>query len=179
MENIKNIFVNKEKAAIYLSAGCFFVFIGVFYFDEMINFDVKPLKSIMLLLGLILFSFGIIHSIYLLSKKSPMLIVNDNEVFISIFLKKDRVVKFEDIESFFLVNTYHRGFVTNRIIFVELKKPSEKYSNSLFYKILKEIIPKRAVNSEFSIQTAFLDIKCDELLKILNKKLRDFNKSKN
>ncbi|WP_152378424.1 hypothetical protein [Flavobacterium haoranii] len=88
MENIKNIFVNKEKAAISFSIGCFFVFIGVFYIDEMINFDIKPLKSIMLLLGLLLFSFGIVHSVYLLSKKTPMLIIKDEEIIISIFLRK-------------------------------------------------------------------------------------------
>ncbi|SHJ03476.1 STM3941 family protein [Flavobacterium haoranii] len=179
MENIKNIFVNKEKAAISFSIGCFFVFIGVFYIDEMINFDIKPLKSIMLLLGLLLFSFGIVHSVYLLSKKTPMLIIKDEEIIISIFLRKNRVVKFEEIESFFLVETYHRGFVSNRNIFIELKETSITPSKGWLCKLLNGIISKKITNSKYSIQTIFLDINHDELLKILNKKLRDFNKSKN
>jgi len=179
LENVKNIFVNKEKAAIFFSVGCFFVIAFVFFFDEMINFDIKPFKSIMLLLGLILFSFGIVHSIYLFSKKTPMLIVKDDEVIISIFLRKDRVVKFEDIESFFLVKTYHKGFVSNRFIFVELRGTSMKYSKTWFYKLFNRITPKKIANSKYSIQTTFLDIRHDELLKILNKRLRDFNKSRN
>ncbi len=179
MENIKNIFVNKEKTAIYFSISCFFVFIGVFYFDEMINFDVKPLKSIMLLLGFAIFSFGVFLSIYLFLRKSPLVSISDDEITINMYFQKEAKIKFENIESFFIVETRHRGLVSNRQIFIELKIPSKKYSNSLFYKILKKIMPLKVANSQYGIQTIFLDIKHDELLKILNKKLREFNKSRN
>ena len=178
MDKNINIFVNKEKEAIYFFGGCFFVIAIIVFFDKMIDFDVKPFRSVVILLGLMLSSFGVIHSSVLLFKKTPSLVINDNEIIIWVFLRRDRVIKFQDIESFFLVNTHHRGFVTNRLIFIELKEPSSKYSNSLFYRMLKKITSKEVANSEFSIQTNFLDIKHDELLKILNKKLREFNKSK-
>jgi hypothetical protein len=171
------IFANKEKAAIYLFGGCFFVVISIIFFDKIVNFDAKPFRSFIILLGILLFTFGIIYSIILLFKKAPLLVISEKEIIIWTLLRKEKVIMFKDIESFFLVKTYHRGFVTNRLIFVELKEPSSKYSNSLFYRTVNKITSKEVANSEFSIHTNFLDIKHDELLKLLRKKLRDYNKS--
>jgi hypothetical protein len=172
-----NIFANKEKAAIYLFGGCFFVIISIISFDKIVNFDAKPFRSFVILLGVLLFTFGVIYSIVLLFKKAPLLVISEKEIIIWTFLRKEKVIMFKDIESFFLVKTYHRGFVTNKLIFIQLKEPSNKYSNSLFYRIINKITSKKVANSEFSIHTNFLNIKHDELLKLLRNKLRNYNKS--
>lgn len=179
MSNIKNIYVKKGKVIIFFSISIIFTSIFIFLFDDIVNFETKPFKSLIGILGFILFSFGVFLSIYLFLRKSPLVSILDDAIIINMYFQKEIKIKFENVESFFIVETRHRGIVSNRQIFIELKKPSIKYSNSVQYKFLKKIMPLKVANSQYSIQTNFLDINHDELLKILNKKLKDFNKSKN
>ena len=58
------------------------------------------------------------------------------------------------------------------LAFIEVKKPSENFSNMWFNKFLSRI-SKRLANSQYSIQTNFLNIKQETLLEILNKKIKN------
>lgn len=87
-------------------------------------------------------------------------------------MTSSKTIQFENIKSFFIVNSHYRGIKTNRQIFIELNKPSEKYSKTLFYKFLNKI-NKPIANSQYSIQTDFLNIKQQKLLELLNKKIKN------
>ena len=169
--SIISFYSNIEKASLMLIGSSIFTFGCILVFNENINFKLNLFKGIMFFLGIILFGFGVIVSFLLLIRKKPMITLTENELIIFNVIRKEKIVKFKDIKSFFIVNTYHRGFVSSRHIFVEMKKPSEKYSNSWYYNIYK-IFGVEMVNSEYSLQTTFIDINHKELLKILNKKLK-------
>jgi len=127
----------------------------------------------MLLFGFIIFVFGIIISILYLIRKKPLLTVTTNEIIIYNILTKQINVNFEEIKSFFVVTTHYKGIANNRQIFIEMKKPTKKYSDSWFYKLLLKLDIKIA-NSQYGIHTDFLNINHKKLLEILNKKLKKF-----
>jgi hypothetical protein len=137
----------------------------------MIDFDEKPFKSVILILVFLLFTFGIILSILLLTRKKPLLIIKDKQIVIHHVLTSSKTIEIKNIKSFFIVNNYHRGIKTNRQIFIELKKPTENYTNMWFYKFLSKI-SKPLANSQYSIQTDFLKIRQENLLEILNGKIK-------
>src|SRR5690606_39352127 len=84
---------------------------------------------------------------------------------------KIKIVEIDNINSFFIVNNYHRGIATNRQIFIELKKPDTKYSNTWLYNLIFKI-SKPIANYQYTSQTDFLNIKQKEILEILNKLIK-------
>ena len=125
----------------------------------------------MLLFGFIIFVFGIIISTLLLIRTKPLLTVTTNEIIIHNILTKQINVNFEEIKSFFVIVTSYRGITNNRQICIEMKKPTQKYSNSWFYKLLLKFDIKIA-NSQYGIQTNFINTNHIKLLAILNKYLK-------
>ncbi|MFA7616319.1 MAG: STM3941 family protein [Weeksellaceae bacterium] len=162
-----NFYSNKLTSFLLLIISSFNVTGGIFIREKIFNFGDKPFKSAFLILGLLLFVFGIILSLLLLFRRKPLLTINDNQIIIHNVIAKSKVVEINNIKSFFIVNNYHRGMTTNRQIFIELKKPDIKHSSTWLYKLLFKI-GKPIANSQYSIQTDFLNIKQKKLLKILN-----------
>ena len=104
-------------------------------------------------------------------RKSPLLIINDDEIVILNPFRKAIIIKFLDIQLFSVISTRFRGISTNRQILIELKCPTDKYQKTLYYKALKNVDDKLA-NSQYGIQTSFLNIDYKDLLKTLNQRLK-------
>lgn len=173
VESVKiDYYPNIEKASLFLIGSVIFTFGSVLVFKDFLNYNQNIFKGILIFLGTILFALGGIHSLFLLVRKKPLITLTENELIIFNVIKKEKIIKFKDIKSFFIVNTYNKGFVSSRHIFIEMKKPTEKYSNSWYYKLYKKFGVEIA-NSEYSIQTTFIDVNHKELSKILNKKLKE------
>jgi hypothetical protein len=167
-----NYYSNKGTSFLLFLLSAIFIVAGIFFHDDIINFEQKPFKSSILVMGFLLFAFGIVLSLLLLARKKPLLTITNNQIIINSVLTSAKVVEINNIKSFFIVNTYNRGIATNRQIFIELKKPTEAYRNMWFYKFLFKI-NKPMANSQYSIQTDFLNIKQQKLLEILNQKIKN------
>lgn len=81
-----------------------FVFFGFVFYESIFNFESKPFKSIFLSLGYFLFLIGIIISIKLLIRKRPLLTISANELVIYNIFSKTITLRFDEIESFYLIN---------------------------------------------------------------------------
>lgn len=167
-----NFYSNKLTSFLLLIISLIFVIGGIFVKEEMLNFEDKPFKTIFLIFGFLLFLFGIILSLLLLFRRKPLLTITDTQIIIHNVLAKTKIVDINNINSFYIVNNYHRGIATNRQIFIELKKPDIKYSKTWLYKSLLKL-SKPVANSQYSIQTDFLDVKQKKLLEILNKQIKN------
>ena len=167
-----NFYSNKLSSFLLLLISSAFVIAGLIFGNELINFEEQPFGSIILIFSFLLFLFAIILSILLLIRKKPLLTITNSQIIIYNVLTSSKIVDINNIKSFFLVNNYSRGIKTNRQIFIEMKKPTEKYLNMWLYKFLGRL-SKPIANSQYSIQTDFLDIKQERLLEILNGKIKN------
>lgn len=168
----EHFYSNKLTSFLLLLISLIFIITGILFGKKMIDFEENLFKSVIFILGFLLFSFGIFLSFLLLKRKKPLLTITNREIIIHNVLYPSKTIQIDNIKSFFIVNTHHRGFKTNRQIFIELKKPKEKYINTWFYKFLNKI-SKPLANSQYSIQTDFLNIKQQKLLELLNKKIKN------
>lgn len=168
----ENFYSNKLTSFLLLLISLIFVIAGIFLGDKLINFEDKLFKSVILILGFLLFLFGIILSLLLLTRKKPLLTITNSQVIIHNVLTSSKIIQIDNIKSFFIVNNHYRGIKTNRQIFIELIKPTEKYTETRFYKFLNKI-NKPIANSQYSIPTDFLNIKQQKLLELLNKKKKN------
>jgi hypothetical protein len=166
-----NFYSNKSTSFLLLIISSTFVIIGIFWSENLINFEETPFESLFVISGYLLFLFGIFLSILLLTRKKPLLTITDNQIIIYSVLTASKTIQIENVKSFFIVNNRYRGINSNRQIFIELKEPTQKYSKTQFYKFLNKISPRFA-NSQYSIQTDFLNIKQQKLLEILDKKIK-------
>ncbi|WMW77817.1 STM3941 family protein [Flavobacterium sp. 20NA77.7] len=168
----EHYYSNKLTSFLLLLISSIFVVAGILLGEKMIDFKEKLFKSVILIFGFLLFLFGIILSVLLLKRKKPLLTITNSELIIHSILAPSNTIPFNNIKSFFIINTRYRGIKTNKQIFVELKNPTEKHTKTWFYKFLCKIsIP--IANSQYSIQTNFLNIKQKELLEQLNKKIKN------
>ncbi|WP_420842314.1 STM3941 family protein [Flavobacterium ammonificans] len=166
-----SFYSNKIRAFFLLLISSLMVFCGIN--ENLFDFELKPFKSTMLLLGFVIFVFGIIISILYLIRTKPLLTVTKNEIIIyNILSTKKTNVNFEEIKSFFVITTSYKGITNNRQICIQMKKPIKEYNNSLFYKFLLKFDIKIA-NSQYVIQTNFLNINHKKLLAILNDHLKN------
>ena len=166
-----NFYSNKLTSFLLLIISSILVTGGIFVSEKILNFEDKPFKTTFLIFGFLLFVLGIILSLLLLFRRKPLLTITDNQIIIHNVIAKSKIVEIDNINSFFIVNNYHRGIATNRQIFIELKKPYTKYSNTWLYNLIFKM-SKPIANSQYSIQTDFLNIKQKELLEILNKLIK-------
>lgn len=166
-----HFYSSKIKAFFLLIISSFFVFFGLFFYENIFNFEAKALRSTFLLLAFLLFLSGIIISIKLLFRKKPLLTISTNELFIYTIFRKPISLRFDEIKSFYLVTSHHKGIPTNRKIFIELKEPSQRFKNSVYYRITR-IFSLRLANSQYGIQADLIKINHNELLEILNDRLQ-------
>src|SRR5690606_449779 len=89
------------------------------------------------------------------------------------YLETPNIVYLENIKSVNIWTTYHKSFVSNRQIVFELRNPTDKYKRTLFYKLIKEISSQKTANTQYGIQTNFLDLKYSEIEKIINEKIKN------
>lgn len=164
------IYPSKIKTILFLVVSLSLLISGICFY-KIIFLNKSLFSKSVLFLGFLLFVFGVIYSLFLLFRKSPLLIINNDEIVILHPFRKTILIKFLDIQSFSVISNRFRGIPTNRHILIELKKPSDKYQNTYYYKNLKRISVKLA-NSEYGIQTSFLDIGYKDLLKTLNLRLK-------
>jgi hypothetical protein len=166
-----HFYSNRKKAFLLLLISSLLVFSGIFFYKNIFDFELKPFKSLMLLFGFIIFVFGIIISVLNLIRTKPLLTVTTNKIIIYNVLAKQININFEEIKSFFVITSSYRGITNNRQICIEMKKPTKKYSDSWFYNLLLKFDIKIA-NSQYGIQTNFLNTNHIKLLAILNKYLK-------
>lgn len=168
----EHFYSNKLTSFLLLLISSIFVIAGILLGEKMIDFEEKLFKSVIFIFSFLLFSFGIVLSFLLLTRKKPLLTITNSQIIIHNVLTPSKTIQIDNIKSFLIVNTHHRGIKTNRQIFIELKRPTEKYTKTWFYKFLNKI-SKPIANSQYSIQTDFLNIKQQKLLELLNKKIKN------
>lgn len=168
----EHFYSNKLTSFLLLLISSIFVIAGILLGEKMIDFEEKLFKSVIFIFSFLLFSFGIVLSFLLLTRKKPLLTITNSQIIIHKVLTPSKTIQIDNIKSFLIVNTHHRGIKTNRQIFIELKRPTEKYTKTWFYKFLNKI-SKPIANSQYSIQTDFLNIKQQKLLELLNKKIKN------
>jgi hypothetical protein len=164
------IYPSKLKAILFLII-CLLISIGGIYFFKIIFLDKSLFLKTIFFLGFLLFVFGFFYALFLLFRKSPLLIINEDEIVTLYPFRKSIIIKFSEIQSFGIIESSFRGFTSNREILIELINTSDKYQRTDYYKILKRISVKLA-NTQYSIQTNFLNIDYKDLLKILNQRLK-------
>lgn len=170
-QNELNFYSNKLKAFFLLIISLITIFCAVVAWNIIIDFSNNLFKSSILLLSLILFVFGVVVAIALLFRKKPLLSINDNQIIIYDIFRKPILLKLKEIKSFELFELRSR-YSTNREILIELKNPSKKTQSSLYYRLLKRFSLKIA-NTRYSIKLQFIKANRNELMGILNQKLKN------
>ena len=99
--------------------------------------------------------------------------IDDEKITIYKLFGNPNIVYLENIKSVNIWTTYHKSFVSNRQIVFELRNPTDKYKRTLFYKLIKEISSQKTANTQYGIQTNFLDLKYSEIEKIINEKIKN------
>jgi hypothetical protein len=109
----ENFYSNKLTAFILLLISSIFVIAGIFLGEKLINFEEKLFKSVILIFGFLLFSFGIILSLLLLTRKKPLLTITNSQIIIYSALTSSKTIQIDNIKSFFIVNNHYLGIKTN------------------------------------------------------------------
>lgn len=170
--DVINVYLKKSKVLLFLIVSLIFTIISVSLFDKIIE-NKSAFEKIILLSGMILFGFGVVLSIIYLLRKKPMLTIDDEKITIYKLFGNPNIVYLENIKSVNIWTTYHKSFVSNRQIVFELRNPTDKYKRTLFYKLIKEISSQKTANTQYGIQTNFLDLKYSEIEKIINEKIKN------
>lgn len=173
-KNTLHFYINRKKEIRDLVVATIFVFVLLFLRDKLMNFELNPIRGSIIAITIVFLFFVIIHSIILLLRNKPSITVTETEIILYKLFGKLIIVKFSDIESFNILTTYHKGIPSSNQIVIELKKPSEKYSRTWFYKFLK-LFGSKVANSQYGMLTNNLDIKSEELFKILKRRLKKHN----
>lgn len=168
----EHFYSNKLTSFLLLLISSIFVISGILLSEKNINFEENLFKSVIFIFAFLFFSFGIVLAFLLLKRKKPLLTITNSEIIIHNVLSQSKTIQIDNIKSFYIFNTQYRGIKSNRQIFIELNKPTEKYTKSWFYNFLNKI-SKTIDNSQYSIQTDFLNIKQQKLLELLNKKIKN------
>lgn len=172
-ENELHFYSNKLKAFFLLSISSTFLAYGFLFWEKIMDFSNLPFKSSMFLLGFLLFMFGVVMAVILLFRKKPLLSLDNNQIIIYNIFRKPISLNFKEIKSFEMFELRNQ-YSTNREILIELKNPSEKIKTTLYYKLLKRISLKIA-NTRYSINPQFIKVDRNELMEILNTKLKTSN----
>ncbi|WP_394801807.1 STM3941 family protein [Chryseobacterium daecheongense] len=165
--NEVHFYSSKIKSFFLLIISGFFTFSFIYFYDDL---KYKNLfKVIILYLGFALFLFGVIYSMILLLRRKPLLSVTDTQIIIYDILRKPVTLNFKDISSFYVVSTHHRGLKTNEQICI-ITTFQKKKANSFLNRNISKIFPSFSY-VQYGIQTSLLNVKTNELLKLLNKRL--------
>lgn len=166
-----HFYSNKLKALLLLIISSTFIFCGFIFWDILLDFSNHPFQSLMIILGMSLFVFGIVMAVILLLRVKPLLSVNDKQIIIYDIFRKPTALNLNEIKSFelFEIRTLYS---TNREILIELKNPSTKIRSSLYYKLMNQFSQKIA-NTKYSIRPQFIKANHNDLVKILNQKLKN------
>jgi hypothetical protein len=170
-ENELHFYSNKRKAFLLLTISTTFLVCGFLFWKQIIDFSNHPIKSSIFLLGLFLFTFGVIMAVILLIRRKPMLSLDDSQIIIYDIFRKPIFLNFTEIKSFELFELRSQ-YSTNREILIELKNPTKKIQTSLYYKLMKRISLKIA-NTRYSIRPQFINVDRNKLMEILNLKLKN------
>jgi hypothetical protein len=161
-----HFYSSKIKSIILLIISFGFVYFFIYSYEEL---TYKSYFIVMMShLVFILFSFSIVYSMILIFRRKPLLTINENEIIIFDPLRKKVLIPFDDIESFFISSTSHRGIKTHQINIV-MKNAKLKKN-----KIVKTIFPQFE-NVQYAIQSNLLNVKTKKLIIILNSYLKNSN----
>ncbi|WP_410693326.1 STM3941 family protein [Chryseobacterium sp. SIMBA_038] len=155
-------FYSNKTSNLFLFIVSFLFCVAFVYFYE--DLQRKSLfKIIISHFAFILCLFGSAYSFLLLIRRKPLLTISNTHIIIYNLLRKDISVNFEDISKFTVsITTNYRGIKTTEQINIILKSNTKNNNLSSEFPILHEII-----------QTDILNIKTNDLLKILNDKLKN------
>ncbi|WP_409558163.1 STM3941 family protein [Chishuiella sp.] len=133
MKKELEIFPNIPKLILFTIISLIFILPLYISPNSFFNFNNLNFKSIILILGTILFTFSFLFFLYsIILFNKPLLIIYSDRIIIKHHLRKNRVIYFKNVKDFSLFNQTHRGFKTNTLILIEMNL---KYKNSIFYKI--------------------------------------------
>lgn len=163
-----HFYSNKIKSLILLVVSSVFT-IGL---SQLNLGDESLFVIVMLSLGIILFSFGILYSILLLVRTEPLLTVTDKQIIVYNVLRKPTFIRFDDVTLFFVSDVRHYGIKTSEYIYVMMKKPKENVN--VIDKVALTVFP-HFKGIRYSIQTDMLNVKAKVLLELLNSRIRPYN----
>lgn len=158
-----HFYSSKIKSLLMFIISSVFCYLFFHFYKKLDNENL--FKVIISHLGFILFLFGFFYSIILLLRRKPLLTITNTQIIIHSTLAKTVLINFEDISSFFVSTTRFRGIKTTEYIFIVTKSSMKNKDSSKLYTEFS--------NPKHSIQTDILNIKTNDLLKILNDKLKN------
>lgn len=163
-----HFYSSKIKSLILLIISTIFTFSFIYFYDDL---KYKSFFKVTVVhLGFILFLFGVIYSMILLLRRKPLLTITDTQIIIYDIFRKPVTIDFKDISSFSVFSTYHRGLKTNEQICIVMKFQKKK-ANSFWNRNISKIFPSFSY-VQYGIQCNLINAKTNELLKLLNKRLR-------
>lgn len=165
-----HFYSNKLKAFFLLIISFATIVCAFVIWEVIIDFSDNAFKSSILLLVVILSFFGVVMSVVLLFRSKPLLSINNSEIIIYDIFRKPIFLDLKEIKSFALFELRSR-YSTNKEILIELKNSSRKTKSSLYYRFLKRFSLKIA-NTRYSIKIQFIKASSNELIEILNQKLK-------
>src|SRR5690606_15659806 len=122
--------------------------------------------------GIIFFGSSVLLFFILLIRKKPMLKIDNEKVVIYKLHGKIINIPFKNIKSVDVWTTRgYNGLTTNRQLVFELKTPSEEYKKSFYYRLIKSVSTSKVANSQYAIQTGFLNINYKKLEKLINERI--------
>lgn len=167
-ENEINIYSNKQKA-LFLFLICFaFLFSSIIYSQKIKMFLSNTFAYVFIHLIMIA---GLYLSLVLLFRRKPLLTITDTELIIYNPLYKTKKIRLEDVKSFQLFEV-RLNFSRSSEILIELNRETEVADENFYFKILRKI-SSRLANTKYSIKPYFLKVNKNNLLNILNKRLKN------
>ncbi|WP_442784946.1 STM3941 family protein [Chryseobacterium sp. MYb264] len=151
--NEVHFYSNKTKNLLSFITSAIFCTAFIYSYEDLQN---KKLTTVIIShLAFLLFTFGSGSTFLLLIRKKPLLTITNTEIIIYNLLSKTISVKFENISNFYIHKSTYRGIKTTESInIVYNRKNKQKFFGS------------------HNIQTNTLNVKTEDLLKILNSYLQ-------
>lgn len=150
-----------------LVVSCIFTFALIY-----IDFKGESIFMLVILyLGFLLFSFGIVYSMLLLLRRKPLLTVTEKQIIIYNVFRKPKSIDFEEVTLFFMIDMRHHGIKTSEYICIIMKNPKER--TNMMDRISSELFPASS-NVHYSIQTDVLNVKTKALLELLRSRIRPY-----
>src|SRR5690606_8357952 len=98
-KNTLQFYINRKKEIRDLLVATIFVFLLLFLRDKLMNFELNPIRGIIIAITIVLLFFVIIHSIILLLRNKPSITVTETEIILYKLFGKLIIVKFSDRKS--------------------------------------------------------------------------------
>ena len=167
------IYSNKKKAFFLLLGSLMFVILGLFCFINAENIKNNLFRNPLIIqivgiASILFFGFGIYVAIRQLIRNKLMLVIDEKGITVN--PKKEEIIDWKDIDGFSEIK------INNvKIIIIQMNN-SQDYIDNESNKIRKSLMKYNLENygSPFNISVSTMDLKYEELLKLLNENLIEY-----